>query len=156
MRLGSIKTLGIALLLISLGLIGTFGEVSALIRVGGGVGFVEEGLAPLGRMVLEVIPLWFIALSLDVEYWFLPAEGQWLLPFVALSSPLIFHATVGAAPIVTISPQGVGLSDALALKGGIEVFIGPLGLFGEGLLFISSSEEISAGPFFAVGATLGF
>jgi len=131
------------------------GEAFGLVRVGGGVGLIDAGLVPMGRLVIDVLPLWFITLSLDTEYWLISADRHRLLPFVALSSPLIFHATVGAAPLVTISSQGLGLPGALALKGGLEVFIGPLGLFGEGLFFVSS-REISAGPLFALGLTLGF
>lgn len=110
----------------------------------------------MGRLVIDVLPLWFIALSLDIEYWLISSDNHRLLPFVTLSSPLIFHAMVGAAPIVTISPQGVALSEALALKGGIGVFIGPLGLFGEGLITISAPQGPPLEPFFALGLTLGF
>jgi len=132
-------------------------ETPALMRVGGGLGYVEAEFVPMGRLVIDVLPLWFIALSLDTEYWLISADRHWLLPFVTLSSPLIFHVKVGAAPVVTISPQGLAwVPGALAFKGGIEVFMGPLGLFGEGLLMIATLQTLPLEPFFAAGLTLGF
>lgn len=117
----------------------------------------EGGFAPLGRVVLDVVPLWFIALSLDVEYWLLSADEGWLLPFVTLSSPLIFHITVGAAPIVMISPLSVEVvPNALAFKGGVGVPFGPLQLFLEGVFIATAVAEVMDGPFLAAGVMLGF
>jgi len=130
-------------------------EAEALIRVGGGLVVIEGEFAPLGRVVLDVIPLWFIAVSLDAEYWLLSADHQRLLPFVTLSSPLIFRITVGAAPIVTISPLGIGiLPNTLAFKGGVGVPFGPLQLFLEGVFI--AAPEVAERPFLAAGVMLGF
>lgn len=129
----------------------------AFLRVGGGVGLVGGGIAPVGRVVLDVLPLWFLTLSIDVEYWIFSASSQQLLPFIALTMPLIFHTTVGAAPILSLSAKGVGLvQDTLALKGGLGVFVGPLGLFSEALFLVSASEAFVNGTFFAFGITVGF
>ena len=140
------------------------GEVRALVRVGGGVGFVGGEAAPVGRVVLDVLPLWFIALSLDVEYWLLPDRGE-LLPFLTASTTLILQATLGAGPLLAfrladeerkIALQGVGL------KAGIGTALGPLGLFAEAIVLPGADAPL-APPLrvrgelrFAVGATLRF
>ena len=119
--------------------------------------FVGNGFAPLGRVVMDVLPLIFVTLSVDVEYWLFSSSSQQLLPFLTASMPLIFRATVGAAPIVSISSQGIGLvPHTLAVKGGLEVPVGPLGIFGEALFLVSSQDVFSDGVYLAFGVTLGF
>lgn len=140
------------------------GEGLALIRVGGGVGLVGEERAPMGRIVLDVLPLWFLALSLDVEYWHLPDRGE-LLPFVSVSTTVIWQATVGAAPVLAISEGGLSMDAGLewAFKAGLGASLGPVGLFAEALFLTGSA--LARGPAldpsqgelrFAVGVTLGF
>lgn len=148
-----VGTLGLALLC---GIALSSGEALALVRVGGGVGFLGEGMgiAPLGRIAFDLLPLWFIAFSVDVEYWLLPDRGE-LLPFLTLSTTMIWRATVGAAPVLTIS--GEGLSVEWALKAGLGASLGPIGLFAETLFFLLGSElDLSGELRLAVGATLGF
>jgi len=138
------------------------GEGLALVRVGGGVGFVGEEIAPMGRVVLDVLPLWFIALSLDVEYWHLPDRGE-LLPFVSVSTTVIVQATLGAGPLLALAEGGGGVGlQGLGLKAGIGTVLGPLGLFAETVLLpradapLAPPLRLQGGLRFAVGLTLGF
>ena len=148
------------------GIVLSSGEALALVRVGGGVGIMGEEMAPMGRIALDLLPLWFITFSVDVEYWLLPDRGE-LLPFVTLSTTMIWQATVGAAPVLAISEGGLSMpmDSGLewALKAGLGASLGPVGLFAEALLFTRSvfglgpEPDLSQGELrFAVGATLGF
>ncbi len=145
-------------MLIATLLFGAWGaeEAGAFVRVGAGLAVVGDSFAPLGRVVVDVLPLWFITLSVDAEYWLFSASSHQLLPFMALSLPLIFPVTLGAAPIVTLSSQGVGVVPAtLAIKGGLGLFVGPFGVFGEMLVIVSAPQSFVDGIFFAAGVTVG-
>jgi hypothetical protein len=121
------------------------------------VAFVGNGFAPLARVVVDVLPLLFVTLSLDAEYWLFSASSQQLLPFLTASMPLIFQATVGIAPIISVGSQGIGLVPrTLAVKGGLGVPVGPLGIFGEALFLVSYQDVYSDGLYLAFGVTLGF
>jgi len=151
------------LLLLLLGMGLGSGEALGLVRVGGGVGFVDGETALVGRVILDVLPLWFIALSLDAEYWHLPDRGE-LLPFLSVSTTVLARVTLGAGPLLALADGGVGFQ-GLGLKAGIGTALGPLGLFAEGILRPGPGAEAAplAPPLrlrgelrFAVGATLGF
>lgn len=136
-------------------------EAMGLLRIGGGIGFVDEERAPVGRMIWDALPLWFIALSLDVEYWSL-ADRHELMPFATLSTTFIGQVTVGAAPVLAISREDLPRLDLRwALKAGLGTSLGPLGVFVESLYVTGSALEfapdLSRGKLrFVVGATLGF
>jgi hypothetical protein len=138
--------------------VGILHDASGAIRVGGGLGLIDGELTPFGRMVLDILPLLLVTFSLDFEYWVFSANSQQLLPFVTVSMPLIFKASVGFAPILTISTQGVSLiAGTLAIKGNIGALIGPLELFMETILLASPAQQgLLDGPFLAAGVTLGF
>ncbi len=156
-RPSSLWAVAVALSIVLLSLVGSSQEASALLRVGAGVAFVGDGFTPLGRVVVDVLPLLFVTVSLDAEYWLFSVGSQQLLPFLTANMPLIFRATAGIAPIVTISSQGIALvPHTLAVKGGLEVPVGPLGIFGEALFLVSSRDVYSDGFYVAVGVTLGF
>jgi hypothetical protein len=140
-----------------LSFIGAWEEAPAVVKVGAGLFVVGDDVSPLGRLVVDVLPLWFVTVSIDVEYWFFSVTSQQLLPFLTASMPLIFRVAVGIAPIVVISSQGIGLvPDTFAVKGGLEVPVGPLGIFGEALVLVSSHDVYSDGYYLAFGVTLGF
>lgn len=158
-------TLAVALGIMLVGLTEMPGDVSASLRAGAGIASVGGGLAPLGRVAVDLLPLSFFTLSVDAEYWFFSLGSQQLLPFFALgmsvSMPWILQATVGMAPVVSILPsQGIkGISvvpHTLVVKAGLEVPAGPLGIFGEALFLVSASDAYSDGAFFALGVTLEF
>ena len=137
---------------------GILHDASGAIRVGGGLGLIGGELTPFGRIVLEVFPLLLVTLSLDLEYWVFSASSQQLLPFVTVSMPLIFKASVGFAPILSISTQGISLiAGTLAIKGNVGALIGPLELFAETILLASPAQQVLLdGPFLAAGVMLGF
>jgi hypothetical protein len=139
-------------------------DALGLLRVGGGVGFADGGPAPIGRIALEVLPLLLVALSLDVEYWRLLGRDE-LLPFLTMSARLILGAELGIGAVLALpGPEtegGVRLRGP-ALKAGMGVFLGPLGLFAETLLLPAGDGPL-APPLrptgelrFALGITLGF
>ncbi|OGF56873.1 MAG: hypothetical protein A2Z21_08855 [Candidatus Fraserbacteria bacterium RBG_16_55_9] len=153
-------TVAITLGIIFLGLTGMPEDTSASIRAGVGVASVGSGFAPLGRVAVDILPLGFLTLSVDAEYWFFSLGSQQLLPFFAasmsVSTPLTVQATVGMAPVVSISPQIGVVPRTLIVRAGLEMPVGSLGIFGEVLFLVSSSDAYSDGAFFAFGATLGF
>lgn len=153
----------VALVLVIVSLVGFVVPSEAGVRVGGGMGIVADERAPMGRLVVDILPLWFIAVSLDTEIWLRSRDQQWLFPFATVSTPLIFQATVGVAPFIARSSEGVAVAaNTAVLKGGLGTAVGPLGLFGEVLFFIAPSEGVPESipelgrPIFAVGLTIGF
>lgn len=146
---------------LALALAGLSVDASAFVRVGGGLGVMGNEFVPLARLILDV-PLWFLTISLDTEFWLHPGGQRWLLPFVVVSAPLILQTSLGLAPFIALSAQGVSLATSgVVLKGGIGTALGPLGLFGEALFWIVPSGEVPGipepgRPVFAVGLILGF
>lgn len=133
------------------------------IRVGGGAGVIGDEAAPMARAAFDVLPLWFITVAVDAEVWLTPSDGPWLMPFLTVSMPVLFKATVGVAPLIEVAGGATSFPPSVAaLKAGISAGVGPLELFGEALFFVSpgagiptSVEELGR-PIFAFGVTLGF
>lgn len=133
------------------------------VRVGGGAGVVGDGAAPMGRLAVEVLPLWFVNVAIDTEVWLVPDGGPWIMPFLTVSTPILFKATVGVAPLVEFSKGRASIPPSVAaLKAGVSAPVGPLELFGEAIFFVLPGagvpDELSdlGRPVFAFGATLGF
>lgn len=132
-------------------------DASARVQVGAGMASFGDSFVPFGRLTVDVLPLGFGTVALDSEYWFITGESHWLFTFAAFTFPVIFQPSVGVAPIVSISSQGIRLvTFAFALKGGIGLSLGPWGLFGEAIFNISPQYGFSEVVFFTFGLTLRF
>jgi hypothetical protein len=147
--------------LIGVGLAGAIGEAG--VRVGGGAGVIGDEAAPMGRLGVDVVSLWFVTAALDTEVWLVPDGGPWVMPFLTVSTPLLFKATVGVAPLINVAEADRSFPPRVAaLKAAVSAGVGPLELFGEAIAFVlpgegipTSMEELGR-PIFAFGVTLGF
>ena len=150
-----ISMLGIGIACLGLLLLGV--DASARIQLGGGMASLGESFVPFGRVAIDVLPLGFATVAVDAEYWFITGSSQWLFPFATFSFPLILQPSLGVAPIVSISSVGIRLGTiAFALKGGIGLSLGPLGLFAEAILNISPQFGFSKATLFTLGLALSF
>lgn len=133
------------------------------VKVGAGAGVVGNEGAPVGRLAIDVLPLWFITTAIDTEVWLIPDGGPWLIPFLTVSAPLLFEATVGIAPLIDLrEPSEFMPPSVAALKAGVSAPVGPLALFGEAIFFVSPTEGVPTSvaelgrPIFAFGVTIEF
>ena len=133
------------------------------VRVGGGAGVIGDGAAPVGRLAFDILPLWFVNVAIDTEVWLIPNGGPWVMPFLTLSTPILFEATVGVAPLVEFANGSPSIPPSVAaVKAGVSAPVGPLELFGEAIFFVLPGagvpDELSdlGRPIFAFGGTLGF
>lgn len=133
------------------------------VRVGGGAGLIGDEAAPMGRIAVDILPLWFVTAAIDTEVWLVPNGDLWAIPFLTLSAPLLFKATVGVAPLIEVAGGEVAFPPSVAaLKAGVSAGVGPFELFGEAMFFVlpggglpESVAELGR-PIFAFGVTLGF
>jgi len=133
------------------------------VKIGAGAGVIGNEGAPVARLAIDVLPLWFVTTAIDTEVWLVPDGDPWLMPFLTISAPLLFEATVGIAPLIDLrEPRASVPPSVAALKAGINAPVGPLALFGETIFFISSSEGVPTSvaelgrPIFAFGVTIEF
>lgn len=135
----------------------------AEVKIGAGAGVIGNEGAPVARLAIDVLPLWFITAAMDTEVWLVPDGGPWLMPFLTVSAPLLFEATVGVAPLFDLrEPRESVPPSVAALKAGVNAPVGPLALFGEAIFFISPGEGVPSSvaelgrPIFAFGVTIEF
>ena len=146
-----------ALVMLVFALAFTDDKALARIHVGVGMGSMGEDFVPLGRVVVDVFDLGIGVLAIDAEYWFIAAGSQWLFTFATFKFPVLFEPVLGVAPIISVSAQDIGLvTVAFAVKGGIGLSLGPWGLFGETILFVSPTYGFSDEPSFTLGLSLSF
>lgn len=133
------------------------------VKVGAGAGVIGNEGAPVGRLAIDILPLWFITAAIDTEVWLVPDGGPWLMPFLTVSAPLLFEASVGIAPLIDLREPSESVPPSVAaLKAGVSAPVGPLALFGEAIFFVAPSEEVPTSvaelgrPNFAFGVTVEF
>lgn len=148
-------SLGMGIVL--LGLVSLSVDASTRVQVGGGAAPFGDGFVPFGRVTVDLLSFDFGTVGAAAEFWYIAGDSQWLYPFVTFTAPVIFEPSLGLAPIIDISSQGIELiSIALALKGSAAIYLGPLGLFGEALTLVSPQYGFSGIFLFNIGLTLGF
>lgn len=133
------------------------------VRIGGGAGLIGDVAAPMGQFGVDLLSLWFVTAAVDAEVWLVPDGGPWVMPFLTVSTPLLFKATVGVAPLINLADVAMSVPPSIvALKAAVGAGVGPLELFGEAVFFMlpgqgvpSSIDELGR-PIFAFGVTLGF
>ncbi len=133
------------------------------VRIGGGAGVMGQEAAPMGRIGVDLLSLWFVTAAIDAEVWLVPNGGPWVMPFLTVSTPLLFKATVGVAPLIDVAtPQASVPPSVAALKAAVGAGVGPLELFGEAIFFLLPGEGVPTSiedlgrPIFAFGVTLEF
>ena len=153
--------LAIVVGLIGAGLMGSPAEAD--VRVGAGAGIIGQEAAPMGRVGVDVLSLWFVTAAVDAEVWLVPDGGPWVMPFLTVSTPLLFKATVGVAPLIDVAEADLTSPPSVAaLKAAVGAGVGPLELFGEAIFFVLPGQGVPSSiddlgrPIFAFGVTLGF